>query len=127
MAVTVEILYDDLTIVTNPIEQLDTLVKTGILIMLFKKDGFNIISLMGLDHYHVSFVNDVLSYVQYDDEDGAIHNHDLIAGTIETQRTFRDMGWIPANYVHFAGKSVSTDKWNQALEIFNNQMTNPVV
>lgn len=127
MAVTVEVLYDDLSIVIKPIAQLNTLQKDKILIMLFKKDGFNIISLMGFDQYYVKYAGGILQYVQFDDEDGAVHLYDLNQNTEQTDRIHRDQGWIPANFIHFEGLGVSTDIWNQALNIFENQMTNSVV
>ena len=122
MIVTVEVMYDDLSIVKKPITKLDNLVKTGILIILFKKDSTNIFSLMLKDRYYVKFENNKLSYIQIDDDEGALREHDIITGTQLTKRDDRDRGWIPVNYVEFVGKQVSLDVWKEALTIFENEM-----
>ena len=120
--ITIEIMYDDLSIVKRPIAQLNTLQKTGIEFILFKKDGANIISLMGFDHYYMKYLNGILQYVQFNDEDGVVYFHDVNQGTTQTDRVFRDTGWIPPGFTHFEGKQLSFDMWSKALTKFANEM-----
>ena len=115
-------MYDDLCIVIKPIEQLNTLQKDKILIILFKKDGVNVFSLMGKDRYYVKFASNKLSYFQINNDDGTLREHNLASGTIQTKRTDRDQAWIPTGYIGFVGKQVSADVWSQALTKFANEM-----
>ena len=127
MAITVEIMYDDLSIVIKDISLLDTFQKNKILIILFKKDGFNIVSLMSCDTYYVKFAENILEYIKLNDVDGAIHKHDLTTSIITAPTTQRDQAWIDGTFIKFTGFSVDAATWNQALDKFATDMSNPVV
>ena len=116
-SVTIEILYSDLSIVKKDASELDTFQKDDILIILFKRNGKNIVSLMGLDHYGVKIEQDSIKHVQFNDEDGCIHVQ-YFDGT--RKRKFRNK--MPKGFTAFEGGYVDMPTWKKALSKFETEM-----
>lgn len=120
--ITIGIMYDDLSIITKPITQIDTLQKDKILYILFKKDGKNIISLDSHDNYGIKVTEDYLQFVQFNDDDGAIRifeykNNECCRGDTK----YRDK-WIPSDFLRFTGGYVEPEQWKEAVEKFQKEM-----
>lgn len=121
--ITVEVMYDDLSIKKYSPSEFTKSQKDKILFILFKDDGKNVISLSGFDYYGIKITENEISFLQYNVEDGMIYTFDS-----ETKQCCdgspqeRDR-WIPKDFLIFEGKQVTN--WNEAVEKFQREMSNP--